>query len=347
MGQQEPTNPEDQKWTYLLESDPAAAAKAIRRWQTVLFAGFAFVVTVVCWRIWRIDPPGGARPSPLLVIAAWIAGILLSLLAFCVRGRKKENHALIGADFIAARDAALGSGLAIVQFKDIVAVNLGLSKGRIVELGVRAKRLAGLNIRQVKDPAIAVRAIFDHAPQQVKWRRLRFPFTRLTRDEVAALIARADLPPADTMLPPGHALGRKDDVFPPPDTRGKNWHARLFAKGSGGGFRALRHEEPTPVTRYVSFMLLQMFDTGRTSHTLKRSEPLPTLTHRDATADPVPLDDVLARLKTLCGLDLEPTAGPVEATLEVGIEKTSCRFRLRFDDTADTCCEIRRDDQTH
>lgn len=213
MDQQDPIKPEDKKYTYLLEPDPAAAARATRRWQTVLFASFAFVVTIVCWRIWWINPPGGARPSLLLVIAAWIAGILLSLLVFCVRGRKKENHALIGADFIAARDSALGSGLTIIPFKDIVAVNLGLSQGRIVELGVRAKRLTGLHIRQVKDPALAVRAIFDHAPQQVKWRRLRFPFTRLPRDEVATLITRADLPPADTMLPPGHTLGRKNEIF--------------------------------------------------------------------------------------------------------------------------------------
>lgn len=193
---------ENRNWVYLLEPDPAALARANRRIQTMLFGIFAFFATAICW-IWWINPPDGFRPPLILVVAAWIAGMLFSLLAFRVRGPVKESQACIGADFLAASNPATGSGMAIVPFRDIVAVSIGLAKGRIVDVVVvRAKRLTWVYLQHIKDPAIAVRAIFESGPAHVKWRRQRWPFTRLTRDEVAALIKDADLPSMNEMLPP-------------------------------------------------------------------------------------------------------------------------------------------------
>ncbi len=207
----EPT-PVDKKYAYLLETDPAVVAKANRRIQIPMFITFAAFVTLLCF-IWRVDPPQG-RPLPWpLLIAVWVAGILLSLLAFRMRGLPKNNEVLIGADFLAAGMSDSRVSLAIGKYDDVVAVYLALAKGQIVGAGVRLKGFNVLSVQGVKDPALAVRAIFDRAPTRVKWRRLRLPYTRLTRDEVAALIARAALPPLARALPPGAAYGRKDEIF--------------------------------------------------------------------------------------------------------------------------------------
>lgn len=212
MTQPNETTPTDKKYVYLLETDPAAVAKANRRIQTLIFVILATFVTLLCF-IWRVDPPQGKPLGWPLLITIWLAGMLISLLAFCVRGLRKKNEVLIGADFLAATVPNTPGGLAAGKYEDVVAVYLDLSKGQIVGAGVRLKGLKVLSIQGVRDPALAVGAILDHAPDHVKWRRLRFPYTRLARDEVGALIAGADLPPLDRALPPGAAYGRKDEIF--------------------------------------------------------------------------------------------------------------------------------------
>lgn len=199
MEQDETMSEANEKWTFVMESDPAALAQANRRIQTIFFVVFAFFVTAGCW-LWWIDPPGGARPSLLLLLALWIAGILLSLFCFRLRGLVKERQAWIGADFLAASSPAVPRGMTIIRYEDILTVNVGLTRGGIVEVGIRAKKLTGLCIRQVYYPAAVVRAIFEWGPTCVKWRRLRWPYTRLTRDEVRILIEDAHLPPIDAML---------------------------------------------------------------------------------------------------------------------------------------------------
>jgi hypothetical protein len=216
MPQPDEPAPIDKKYAYLLETDPAAVAKANRRIQIPMFVTFATFVTLLCF-IWRVDPPQG-RPLPWsLVITFWIAGILLSLLAFRMRGLPKKNEVLIGADFLAASIPDGRAGFAVGKYDDVVAIYLALSKEQILGAGVRLKGFKVLSIQGVKDPALAVCAVFDHAPHHVKWRRLRFPYTRLPRDEVAALIARAGLPHLDRALPPGAAYGRKDEIFASPE----------------------------------------------------------------------------------------------------------------------------------
>ncbi|MDI9434204.1 MAG: hypothetical protein QM570_21005 [Planctomycetota bacterium] len=203
---------EQEHWVYLAASDRHAAARANRRMQTMLFAILASFVTVGCWAWWG-NQPDSTRPGLPLVATLWAGGILVSMLCFCVRGMFTGSKATIGSDFLTASMSASGPGMTIVEYKDIRAVNIGLSKDRIVEIGIRMGGLTMLSIQHVQDPAIAVRAIFEWGPTHVKWRRLRWPWTRLTRDEVRALIDRADLPNMDALLPPGARWARVDDVF--------------------------------------------------------------------------------------------------------------------------------------
>lgn len=203
---------EQERWVYLAESDRDAVARANRRVQTMLFAILAVFVTFGCWAWWA-NQPDSVRPGLPLVMALWMGGLLVSMLCFRVRGPVKGGEATIGADFLTAGTPALGGGVTIVEYKDIRAVNIGLSKDRIVEIGIRVGGFTTLSIQHIQDPPIAVRAIFEWGPAHVKWRRLRWPWTRLTRDEVRALIDRADLPDMDALLPPGARWARVDDVF--------------------------------------------------------------------------------------------------------------------------------------
>ena len=214
-----------ENWVYLMASDPDSLARANRRLQTILFGIFASFVTIGVWAWWG-NQPDSTRPGLPLVATLWTGGILVSMLCFCVRGMFKGGEATIGADFLTASIPALGRGITIIEYKDIRSVNLGLSKDRIVEVGIRARRLTELYIQHIQDPAIAVRAIFEWGPAHVKWRRLRWPWTRLTRDEVRVLIDQAGLPNVDTLLPPGATWARVDDVFV------RQANGRLSAGGS-------------------------------------------------------------------------------------------------------------------
>jgi len=242
MEQQKSTNPEDKNWVYLLESDLGFVAKVNRITQTMAFIVLASLLTIIYFA-WRVDPPDGLRPPLILLAAAWIAAMWIASLAFRARGPMEGCEAWVGADFLAASNPAIGRRMAIVRFQDIVAVTIGLSKGRIVEVVVRAKKLTWVCMRHVKDPAVAVRAIFESGPAHVKWRRRGRPFTRLTRDEVAALIKEADVPPMNEMLPPGATWGRIEEMFVR-DAKG-----RLSAGGSVRSVNMVARKPPATEAR--------------------------------------------------------------------------------------------------
>ncbi len=68
---------------------------------------------------------------------------------------------------------------------------------------------------------------------------------------------------------------------------------------------------------------------------------MPTLTLESGTAEPPPLEDVLARLKTMCRLDPKSNVGPMEGAIDITINRTACKALCRFDSNTDTCCQIR------
>ncbi len=104
---------------------------------------------------------------------------------------------------------------------------------------------------------------------------------------------------------------------------------------------------PTPVSRYVNVMLYQMFATGPKARVLRRSEALPTLTIGSETITAPPLEEVLDRLKFMCGLDPRARHIPVEGTAHITFKEkgtsTEAPYKAvcQFDDKSDTCCQIR------
>jgi hypothetical protein len=294
----------------------------------------------------RLDGRGGGLSLFDTLLLFGVIAIIAVVIAYVVLPSTMIGQsALIGADFVRTDPAPQGY-VSQAKFDDILRVILNVSKGRIIGATVVAKTMP-VRIRHVQTPALVVRAILDRAPQRVKWRRSWLPLARLSRDQVRQMLDQADTPDVFALLPPGQTYSRADEMFsrdgpqePLPGHRGRS--------GPEMGW-PLNIKSPvlvTPASRYVNFMLLKMFENAETLRVLKRSEPLPPVTHGTETAAPPPLEDVLTRLKFMCGVDSNGSADPVDGTVDMRMEKLpdqfhACRLQCRFDDDADICCEIR------
>lgn len=319
----------NENYVYLLENVPHASK--IDSARVILFSVLTLFLTIACFAWWT-DPPRDVQVPPAILVALWFVGLLIvGFLSFRLRITPKPKDVWIGRDFILGPAPGQRRGSTWARYKDIVSVTLDVSQGRIIGALVCAKWLTIVPIRMVQDPAVAVREIFEHGPDHVKWRRSGRLFARLHRDEVKALIEQSHPPEIRSALPPGAAYASADDLFP--KKKG------LLVKTPPRSVKAVSRRPSTPVDRYVSLMLLQMFETGPTTRVLRRSEPLPAVTFRTEAAEPQPLEAVVRDLKTRCGLDPQ-AAGPLEGTIHMSIQHAPCTLRCRFDNRADACCEI-------
>ena len=334
----EPTSDQNDNWVYLVESDPKALARTNRPAQIIVLIVFSFLLTVACC-VWWLDPPEGQRPWLPLLIALWCAGLLICVF-LCFRVQiTKDGPVWFGQDFIAGSVPTV-RGVAIVRYKDIVRVTLNLSKGRIMGATIQAKGMTTIVAQWLTEPAVVVRAILDHAPEYVKWRRAGQPFTSLTRDEVEALIEKIRFPDLHAALPPGCTYARADDMFPEDRSDRNSLFARRSAEQRVRAVNAVSLRAPTPISRYVNLMLLQMADTGLTKRILTQSEPLPVPTLHGDTTTSQPFEDVIRHIKTMCGMNPEQASGLQEGTAEIAVQRTRYKVTCRIDDRADRRCEI-------
>ena len=101
-------------------------------------------------------------------------------------------------------------------------------------------------------------------------------------------------------------------------------------------------EEPsTPVTRYVNFMLIQLFKADSQTKILYSNVELPPLTVESQTCDPPRLDEVVKRLKEMCDIEAGVHAIPVEGTVSCTFQGASFNVKCHFDHNAHACCWIR------
>ncbi len=319
----------NENYIYCLETVPHAST--IDPIRVVLFGVLTVLLTIICFAWWT-NPAEGGQVQPGLVVGLWFVGLLIvGFLCFRLRTPSGARDVWIGRDFVARSMSGREWGLAIARYEDVVSVTLDVVQGRIVGAVVRAKWLTMVPIRFVQDPVIAVREIFEHGPDCVKWKRSGRSFMRLARDDVKTLIEESHPPDIDKALPPGTAYASADELFPK--------RKGLFATAPTRSVNMVSLRSPTPADRYVGLMLLQMFETGPTTRILKGSEPLPAMTFGKDTAEPQPLEAVVRDLKARCGLDPQ-AAGPLEGTFHLSIQHTPCTIRCRFDNRADACCEI-------
>jgi len=321
----------NENYVYLLENDPGASAKVGGPLRIILFSVLTAFLTIACFAWWT-DPPKEVQVQSAILVALWFAGLLgVGFLCFRLRITPKPKDVWIGRDFILGPAPGQRRGSTWARYKDIVSVTLDVSQGHIIGALVCAKWLTIVPIHMVQNPAVAVREIFEHGPDRVKWRRSGRLFARLSRSEVKALIKESHPPNINSVLPPGTAYASADDLFP--KKKG------LFAKTPTRSVKAVSLRPSTAVDRYVSLMLLQMFETGPTTRVLRRSEPMRAVAFETETAAPQPFEEIVRHLRTRCGLDLQ-AAGSLEGAFHLSIQHTPCTIRCRFDDHADACCEI-------
>jgi hypothetical protein len=328
---------ERDNYVYIVEADPEAVKRAVRRLQILVLIFIPILLVGVC-AAWVVRSLMGESLSlsssvPALLILVAIPAVAAHLV---VPRFIKKTDVMIGQDFILAPTITFPNSPVVVRHEEIRRVRLAVSKGRIVGATIGAK---GLDVctGRIKDPALVVRAVFERTPDKVKWCRSWQPFRRLSRDEVAELIEKSGAGSLGELLPPSVTLAHAGDVFPPK----KGFFGRRTDGEVSATFKGLSAERPTPASRYVNLLLLQMLQDGSTTRVLRRSEPLPTLALELQTSEPLSFEDVLNRLKAMCRL--EPHADPavIDGTVDVIINRTPCKLLCRFDRGSDACCQIR------
>jgi len=337
---------ERDNYVYIVEADPEAVKRAVRRLQVLVLTLIpVFLIGVVIGVVLRaLD-----GKSPLLAIPLADLLVLLAIpvvLAYFVVPRCiKKMDVMIGGDFVNAPLAASPRYATTVRYKDISRVRINLSEGRIVGAVITARGVAVCTGR-IKNPGIVVRTILERAPDDVKWRRSGWPSKRLSREEVKELLDKARVRNINDLLPPSKEYARADQLFsrdqPRESLAGVKGRLKRFWDGvTYRDMTIIRPEIPTPASRYVNFILLQMLRDGETTRILKQTQPLPTLTIESGTAEPPPFQEVLNRLKTMCRLDQTSDRGPADGTVHVTINKTPCKVVCSFGDDAGMCCRLR------
>lgn len=251
---------------YVAEVDTEAVAKAIRRrWFLVLLpiplvlAGVGLAAVLA-----RLEghPPSLADILQRLLVGVVVLGVVACFL-MAVPFRIRETTVMIGADFLVAPLAASPNYVATVKFESITRVRISLSRGQITGAAVTAKT-ARICTGWIKNPGIVVRAIFERAPETVKWRRAWRPLKRLSREHVRELIEEANVPDIYSLRPSPTDYTQADDLTSSeeclPGLRG--WLERFFGRGTCKTMTIMSPQVPTPASRYVNAMLIQMFKRG-------------------------------------------------------------------------------------
>lgn len=257
----------DGHWLYLLQADKEGVAAMRRRMQTlgwVLTIGaLGFIGLEVAVR--RLFGPGASSAEIVLLVLSMVVvfpvGIGYLILPRLVRPAQMQT--MVGGDFLFGLTA---TGPAFLEYRKVRRVSLDISEGVIVGATVAA-RFSAIHARRVKEPAVLVRAIFEHGPDSIRWHRAWHPFRKLDREEVRAFIEQSHAQSLEELVPPSATLGRFKEMFPP----AQGWRERLFGTGRSVTIHGTFSEHPTPASRYVNLMLLQMFEDGPATRTLKRS----------------------------------------------------------------------------
>jgi hypothetical protein len=328
---------ERDNYVYMLGVDDEALVRRAQRLKILglgLLAASLGIVGLIAIIPWPAGPLRSFAVAVLVLVVLLGPALAVACLVFARSGRATGMEVLMGRDFL------LGPGITgqeLLAYRNVRRVKLDVTDGRIVGATLAA-RISTIGAGLVKDPAILIRAVFEQGSDRIRWYRRGRPFTRLSREEVRELIERSQVPPLQELPLPSVTLARLEDVFPAE----RGFFRRLFGPRTSNNIKAVTSEPFTPATRYVSLLLEEMCRQRSIARILKRSEPLPVLTSGTEEVAPPPLEDVLGWLKTMCRLDPQAQPGPAEGFTRVEFfDGTRHSLLCRFDDTSDTCCQIR------
>lgn len=183
----------------VIETDPAAVTAAVRRLE--LYTGVIssiFLAVAIC--AFCIYAPLSHNPLFYKVVTALIgiSLVFLSILHFLGPLCFGKMDVMIGNDFIAGPETGslysffmrMAGHKTILNFEDIVGVNLDISRDQITGATVIGKSLVIILVKRVTEHQTVIRAIREHTGPEVQWRRSPPRFTKLSVDEVDFLISK-------------------------------------------------------------------------------------------------------------------------------------------------------------
>lgn len=185
----------------VIETDQTVVSATVRRLELYTGATSAICLAVAILAF-CIYAPLSHHPLFYKVVMALIGiyFILLVLLHFIGPLCLRKMDVLIGKDFIAGPETfdlvsffmRMAGHKTILDYDDILGVNLDISKGRITGATVIGKSHAMILVKRVTEPHTVIRAIREHTGPEVQWRRSPPRFTRLSEDEVDSLINKGE-----------------------------------------------------------------------------------------------------------------------------------------------------------
>jgi hypothetical protein len=325
---------ETRNFVCAFEGDEAAALAIARRYEIQLLSILGLVMALACFAL-SVGDPSGNKPSLSVFYVAPVLALVWLFAAVCFhqdfprRMRAPEFH--IGSDFIGV--FAQGQHGFFRRFSDIRCVLLNMSKGRVTGAIILGKWGTMFKVTLVKDLTTLLRVLLEHTEPDVKWRRCFHPLSRFSRKEVKALIdAVGGGLDINTLLPPGSTYMSLDELMPPRAGPGRSRsHSIVF----------LSTTPPSPAHRYANLMLMKMSLDQEWTRTLRRCEELGPLSNGKETVEPPPFDDLVNRLKTMCGRKTLTHKEPIDASFNIGINRVPWKVLCHFDDQSDACCTIR------
>lgn len=186
---------------HVVETDQRAVSATVRRLELFTGATSAVCLGIAIYAFCIYAPlTHSTLFYKVVTVLIGICLILLGLLHFIGPFCLRKMDVLIGNDFIAGPETfdlvsffmRMAGHKTILDYDDIVGVNLDISKGRITGATVIGKSHAMILVRRVMEPHTVIRAIREHTGSEVRWRRSPPRFTRLSGDEVDSLINKGE-----------------------------------------------------------------------------------------------------------------------------------------------------------
>ncbi len=146
---------ERDNYVYIVEADPEAVKRAVRRLQIILLTFIPILLVGVCaaWVVRSLmgDPLLLSSSVPALLILLAIPAVTAYLV---VPRFIKKTDVMIGQDFILAPTITFPNSPVVVRHEEIRRVRLEVSKGRVVGATIGAK---GLDVctGRIKDPVLS------------------------------------------------------------------------------------------------------------------------------------------------------------------------------------------------
>jgi hypothetical protein len=177
----------------IVATDKAAISKMLHKFELFICIVFTISIAITIYAFCFYIPQSNDPIFHSLLLFLIITGIVILIpIHFIGPYIFGNTEVLVGSDFIAGPNPAsllrfIGRKI-IIKYKNITAVSLKISKGRIIGATIIGKNFVTILIQHVTEPVNVIKAIRDNTGPEVKWHRSSLRSTKLSMDDVDSLI---------------------------------------------------------------------------------------------------------------------------------------------------------------